>query len=132
MGQAMSWGKNSVIDEAQGLARKAVRLHRQRGVKGDEAIECAALALGTTPRRVKGLLYSEVFHVARDEYRRLLSRWWASIDRETADVHDMLIKMRNEAEAQWADEHQLSLDLPAPSGAPSRRGSVSGVRGPQR
>lgn len=121
MGQTMSWSNFSVspdpLNGAMDIARHTVRGKRQKGSKIGAAIEQAALALGTTPRRTRALLYGEVFAVARAEYYRLLDRFLAHLDAEA-------VELEKEAEAVREHRRQLSLlgDLECSGGKPSVSG----------
>lgn len=126
-----SWMFSAVNDPApiERMMRRSVKIRQWMGFKVDHAFEDAGLALGTTPRRVRGFVRGEVFKVAADEYRHMLHRWWADIDRQTAELQALAIRLQNEAEKEWSDEHQLSLPLGDPPSASSSHISRSGGRG---
>jgi hypothetical protein len=124
----MSWMEKAVIDPGpvERLMHRSVKVRRWMGFKSDHAMHDAALALGTSPRRVRMFVRGEVFKVATDEYRRLLTRWWVDIDRQAAELTALAIKLKNEAENEWSEQNQLSLPLEFPPAEPRLRASPFG------
>lgn len=114
---------------AASFVRRAILLRRARGHKNEHAIEDAAGALGLTTRKVKSLLYGEVFKVPAQEHRRILRRWWADMDQQAAEMIAAGIEATKQAEAEWLAENQLSLPLETQCSEHLPRNSVSGVGG---
>jgi hypothetical protein len=82
---AASFGFGSgQLDECQRVVREVVRAHRASGLKGEAAIEEAAADLGMERRRVRGLLYGEVYALALAEYLGLRARYGAWLDHRAA------------------------------------------------
>lgn len=124
----MSWTTKAAIDPGpvERLMHRSVMVRRWMGFKSDHAMHDAALALGTSPRRVRMFVRGEVFKVATGEYRRLLARWWVDIDRQAAELQALATKLQNEAEHEWSEQNQLSLPLEFPPVEPRSRRSPFG------
>lgn len=127
----MSWTKKAVIDPApvERLLRRSVKVRQWMGLKVDHAFEDTAMAVGTSPRRVRGFVRGEILSVAAEEYRRLLRRWRADIDRQAAEVIEMAIQMQKEADREWSAENQYSLPLDEAFSAPLASNTASGAGG---
>lgn len=113
-------------DAAERIAHEAVSWRRWLGQKQEHAMEGAAAALGTTPRRVRALLRGEVFKVLRAEYDAMLARRWADLDRKAHEFRALAEATERQAEAERLAAQQLELDLGAPCFATSRRSSLTG------
>lgn len=130
----MSWMKKTGNDPApvERLLRRSVKMRQLMGAKVDHAFEDTAVAIGTSPRRVRGFVRGEILWAAAGEYRRLLYRWRADIDRQAAEVIQMAIQLQKEADREWSAEHQYSLPLEDQSSAPCASNSASGVGGSRK
>ena len=127
----MSWTEKTKFDvtAAERLVRRSVQARRNLGLKQDHAMQDAALALGATPRRVRGFIRGEVFRVARREYERLLRLWWKDMDSQAAELIAAGVRLQKAGEAEWLSVNQYTLNLEAPCSAPLPRNSVSGDGG---
>ena len=127
----MSWTEKTRISStaAERLVHQSVSARRWQGIKAEHAMADAALALGTTPRRIRSLIRGEIFRVARAEYQRLRARFRADMTRQAAELHARANTLEQQAEAEWLAEHQLELALEAECSETSSRVSVFGVRG---
>jgi len=121
----MSWTEIAVND-AERIAHDAVSWRRWLGMKQEHAMEAAAVALGTTPRRIRGLIRGEVFKVLHAEYAAMLSHRWADLDRKAQEFRALAEATERQAEAERLANQQLELDLGAPCCTTSARGSASG------
>lgn len=134
----MSWMEKAVMspEAAERIAREAVSWRRWLGMKQLHAMEAAAGALGTTPRRVRALLRGEVFKVLRAEYDAMLARRWADLDRKAQEFRALAEATERQAEAERLAAQQLELDLGAPCFATSRlaspTGDTNGIRASRR
>ena len=104
MGQTMSWSESSAIRDAAQLVDDAVTAFRTRGYTRETALHQAALALGISPRRAKGLVYGEVFAMALDEYRQIKARFLRHLDDEAESL-------AARSEAARARRKQMELEL---------------------
>ena len=131
MERTMAWTNSAKFDvgAAERLVRRSVQARRNLGLKQDHAMQDAALALGATPRRVRGFIRGEVFRVARREYERLLRLWWKDMDSQAAELIAAGVRLQKAGEAEWLSVNQYTLNLEAPCSAPLPRNSVSGDGG---
>ena len=104
MGHSMSWSEVSTIRDAAQLVDEAVTAFRNRGYTRERAVEQAALALGISHRRARGLIYGEVFAMAVDEYRAIKARFLRHLDEEAESLAGRL-------EAVKAKQRQMELEL---------------------
>jgi hypothetical protein len=130
-GAEMSWMKTAVMDAGPSirLIDWSIRARKLQGYKDDHAFDDAATRLALTPRRVRALRRREIWRVPVEQYRRLLDRWWADMDRQAAELHALADKLEKQAEAEWLAHNQLQLPLEESCSAPSSRGSISGRHG---
>jgi hypothetical protein len=134
MSETMSWTNLAAESAdcaaaAQRVAYRATIWRRWLGSKQLYAMQEAALALGTSPRRIRGLLRGEVFRLAIDEYRRLERGLWRDLDRAAAELRARAAEMEREAEAERLTNLQLTLNLePRQCSKRSVRTSFCGVR----
>jgi hypothetical protein len=129
----MSWTKltETEVASTERLVKRSVRVRQNLGHKQDHAMADAALALGTTARRVRAFVRGEIFRVAAEEYRRILRRWWADMDRQAAELRAEARRLEMQAEAEWLAQHQYELPLETPCPARSLRNVISGSGGSQ-
>jgi hypothetical protein len=120
----MSWTKKAVMDTGpfKRLMMSMVRSRQALGYGKDYAMEDTALALGTTPRRVRSFIRNEVFAAPVDEYELYVRQRWATIDKQTAEIQALAITLQKEAEAEWLVLNQPSLPLFEATSLPSARG----------
>lgn len=103
----MSWTNYSVnndVRQTAGLVDDVVQDYQSRGYRRLHAMEQAALALCITPRRVKGLIFGEVFRLAPGEYQFIRRRYLDHLD-ERAD------SLNARFEAVKAKRRQMEMDL---------------------
>ena len=119
-----------LFERAAHIVWRSTLWRRWLGTKQYHAMEDAALALGTSRRRVQSLLRGEIVRVLRDEHDRLLNHWLADMDRAAGELRARAAEMEREADAERLASMQLTLDLEPPKCSPrSAAGSFFGAGG---
>jgi hypothetical protein len=115
-----------LVDAARSIARRATDWRfRYRRWKQTHAMQDAALALGTTPRRVQALLRGELVRVVKEEHSRLLACFWRDMDTATAELRARADQMEREAEAERVAVLQFTLPFESAPKCSSRSGLTS-------
>jgi hypothetical protein len=126
----MSWKSrwHSHTESAIGAIRLVVSAYRARGLKGEDSLREAAIALDATPRRMRCLFYRDGAPIVlSDEWNRLRFRAAAALRREAdelrqrADYYDSQADALEGAQASlWGNEWGSSH-----AGSGSRRRRVA-------
>lgn len=111
------------------MVNRSVDARRWMGAKQECAMEDTATALGVRPRRIRSFIRGEITQAPIREYRRMLHRWWADMDKQAAALQELGIAVQKDAEAVWLAENQLSLPLENTCSVRSQHKSASGVGG---
>lgn len=90
--------------DAAAMVRERVRQLRGEGHKNADAIALTAEQLGLSERRVRGLLYGEVWCVVSDEYERIRAGWARSLDAEAERLEREAVALRRRASAALREQ----------------------------